>query len=102
MELNKLLEIPLLSYATARSLHYTFQYSLLNHVSRRIPGLKPPRFIDDLVANEKIREGVTGVLREDVQNILSGLYPITVLQPESPLAHAKRLTWIFWDGVKIY
>jgi ubiquinone/menaquinone biosynthesis C-methylase UbiE len=99
--MNRYLEIPLLTYSTARSLHYALQYRVLNTISKNIPGLQTPH-IDDEPTRHVVRTRLINLLKQDVQNIITGLYPVTVLQPESPLTHVRRLSSIFWDGITLY
>lgn len=100
MNLNRLIEFPLLTYSTARSVHYTIQYDLMNKVSHLIPGLKGAQMPDETSLKD-IRQRVTTLLRADVQNALDGKYPLEVFLPESPVKHVKRLARILIDGVSL-
>ena len=98
MQLNRLLEYPLLTYSTVRSAHYTIQYDLLNRIAKYVPGLQGPQIPEDVYAGKLIRENLFKLLRKDVQNAVNGMYPISVFQPESPVRHVKRLGRIIYDG----
>lgn len=47
----------------------------------------------------QVRQSLFDLLKEDAQQIEAGVYPLSVLYPESPLSHLKRLPQLFWDGV---
>jgi ubiquinone/menaquinone biosynthesis C-methylase UbiE len=95
---DQLVDIPLLAYANARSLHFVSQYQVLHLMSMAFPGgLKPdpPAAVVEVMA-EKDR-----LFARDIANMRAGLYPIEVLSPENPVAHALRLPRILADGISI-
>ncbi len=49
-----------------------------------------------------IQERLTEFLKEDIENIQQGVYPATVLLPESPLKHVRRIPRILTDGLRSY
>ena len=49
-----------------------------------------------------VQKELLDCLLRDAQNMRKGVYPITVLMPEAPLQHLKRIPKLLWDGVGIY
>jgi ubiquinone/menaquinone biosynthesis C-methylase UbiE len=93
---DRLVDIPLMAYANARSLHYISQYQVLSLASMLLPGgVKPdPQLpIDDLVAEKD------SLFQRDIANMRSGVYPVDVLAPENPVEHLARLPRIVADGL---
>ncbi len=62
--------------------------------------------IVDGTPNDKLTQvlfkELTELLRQDARNIADGIYPMTVLKPERPLAHLSRIPRLLWDGMKVY
>ncbi|MDB5101450.1 MAG: ubiquinone/menaquinone biosynthesis protein [Cyanobacteria bacterium RYN_339] len=93
---ESLMELPLLAYANARSLHFTSQYQLLMLLNLvHANGVKPdaPELFA-LARREKER-----LFERDVRNIVRGVYPVEVLAPENPVAHWWRFPAILADGL---
>jgi ubiquinone/menaquinone biosynthesis C-methylase UbiE len=93
---DRLVELPLLAYANARSLHFIAQYRLMALASMLLPGgirPDPQAPLQELIA-EKDR-----LFARDIANMRQGVYPLDVLAPESPLSHAARLPHLVADGV---
>jgi SAM-dependent methyltransferase len=99
MELGR---IPLLTYSRARTAGYTLERGALNWVARFIPNAldKAAELGDETRA--ELQRSVDALLRQDAENIRHGLYPITVLAPESPVTHLRRLASIAFDGVQLF
>lgn len=95
------LETPLVSYARARSLHFTVQrltlFSLwyLTGKDRSKIDLLGPQTL------EAIHRSAERLLRKDARHILNGDYPFSVLTPESPVRHLKRFPEILVDAVRV-
>ena len=63
---------------------------------------KRPRLLtDDPELFRAASRSLEELLRRDVANILSGIYPVEVLLPENPLKHLLRLPEMFREGVQI-
>jgi ubiquinone/menaquinone biosynthesis C-methylase UbiE len=103
--MESLLELPVLFYSTARSAHFSLQFDVLNGLSRHLPGWMggtTPTQNDSLPPQSQVREDLIALLRQDSRNIAQGLYPVTVLKPESPLEHLMRIPRLMADGISIY
>lgn len=95
---DSLVDLPLLAYANARSLHYATQYHLASLFSMALPGgvkPDPPHALAELLA-ERDR-----LFKRDIANMRAGFYPLDVLAPESPVEHLARLPRIVADGVAV-
>jgi ubiquinone/menaquinone biosynthesis C-methylase UbiE len=93
------LGLPLLAYSHARCANYSLQRRLLTFLSSLIPSTHRPEFPTGELLT-RIQGAVSDFLREDIARIESGEYPPTVLFPESPLEHARRLPRILIDGFR--
>jgi ubiquinone/menaquinone biosynthesis C-methylase UbiE len=91
-----LMELPLLAYANARSLHFTSQYQVLLALNLLTPkGIAP----DAPALFAAARREKERLFERDVRNIVQGLYPLEVLAPENPLEHLWRFPRILQDGL---
>src|SRR5262245_1200544 len=88
----------LYNYLRLRSLNYALQYGALLNLSRLLPWGK--RHADSTLGEGQpyIKDSLLKLLREDADNIERGLYPISVLTPESPLEHARRIPSLLVDA----
>lgn len=105
MKSANVLDLPVYAYARARSAGFTLEYVLLQSLSHLIPfgrdGLpKPPPL--DLKTLQAIRSELFELLREDSHHMVQGDYPISVLKPESPFHHLKRLPLLLADSFAIH
>jgi ubiquinone/menaquinone biosynthesis C-methylase UbiE len=107
--MQNLLAAPLFLYSATRSTGFTVQYQLLEALNSLFPHAKRPTSDEGeeaVAANwETIlsaRRDLMELLREDSRNITRGLYPLSVLKPESPVGHMLRLPRILADGLSIY
>jgi SAM-dependent methyltransferase len=105
--MESLLELPLVFYSTARSAHFSLQFDVLNGLSRSLPswmgGARRDRGDKDLLAAEReAQKELIELLKRDSRNIAAGLYPVSVLKPESPIKHWLRFPRIVADGIAIY
>ena len=55
----------------------------------------------DVATFKQLQQELFGLLSKDCENIQQGVYPLSVLKPESPVAHLMRLPRVLWDGVRI-
>ena len=92
---------PLLTYMHLRSAMYAFE-GLLSPLIDVIVNKRRPRVLtDNLELFKATRNELYKLLEQDAKNILDGVYPITVLKPEAPLRHIKRLPKMFYEGIAI-
>jgi ubiquinone/menaquinone biosynthesis C-methylase UbiE len=87
------LESAAFTFSVARSLFYGVEYDALGALTRGQYSLK-----FDASLTDKIRESSLKLLRQDSQNIREGVYPPSVLFPESPMRHAARIPGLFADA----
>jgi ubiquinone/menaquinone biosynthesis C-methylase UbiE len=97
-----MLELPLIAYGAARAACYTFEFTALNLLSVLLPSGGRPGRESGSATRAAIRKEILALLRRDSEHIARGIYPLTVLTPESPLAHALRIPRILADGIAIY
>lgn len=96
------LDLPFYAYARGRSAFFSLEYMVLDLMSAALPGTSQYRKKPDFKTLMAIRRELLDLLKADSANIAQGLYPFTVLQPESPLKHFTRLPRIIADGFSIY
>lgn len=99
--MESLLELPILMYATARSAHFTLQFGVLNALGSILPGQKPAHN-PDAPPEAEVRKDLIELLRQDSRNIVNGVYPVSVLKPESPVEHVLRIPKLMADGIAMY
>lgn len=109
--MEKGLELPLYAYSRARSASFTLEYLLLQSLSYLVPsaltGGKPkPAKNENLPVNwertHRVRRDLADFLRQDSLKIAQGVYPLSVLYPESPIRHLKRIPQLVADGFAIH
>lgn len=99
-ELNSdLLRVPVEAYMRARSLGFTIESFLLNGMASILPRKMQQSFPDDRELLNQARKALQELFRKDAQNIAAGVYPLGVLEPESPLKHLGRLPRVILDGL---
>ncbi|CAK9249656.1 unnamed protein product [Sphagnum jensenii] len=94
------------AYSRARSAGFFAEFMVLETLTRLFPGEKKLReartALPDVKTLQSIRADLLELLKQDAQNISHGEYPLSVLMPESPIQHLKRLPLLFWDSFSIY
>src|SRR5690348_12398007 len=85
------LEIPIYLYSRARVAHFFLQYFIMNSLASKLPGLASPQIDLDPKTLGYIDHALLEALKEDARNIQQGIYPLSVLAPESPLKHLLRI-----------
>jgi ubiquinone/menaquinone biosynthesis C-methylase UbiE len=101
MDLSTTLRRPLLTYMHLRSAVYAVE-GLLSPLIEVVVNRRRPRLpTDDKALFKASREALNDLLRKDAENILNGIYPITVLKPEPVLEHLKRIPKMFKEGIAI-
>lgn len=93
---------PLFAYESARSALLGTEFSVLNGMQNLLPGSGKYRTKLEEKTIKAIRHGLNELFKKDSQNILEGVYPLTVLRPESPLKHIARIPSLLADGVRLY
>jgi ubiquinone/menaquinone biosynthesis C-methylase UbiE len=96
------------THSRARSAALTLEFFLLNSLSLVFP--PSPRKSSEasraLRSNTSLIRSIQAellkILREDSRRIERGVYPLRVLQPESPLEHFGRYPKLVKDAVSIY
>lgn len=89
------------AYALARSALFQTE-SFIGPAIELLVHRKRPRLIfDDPELFKAARQSMTALLKQDVGNIASGLYPIEVLKPGNPFKHLLRLPAMFREVVEI-
>jgi ubiquinone/menaquinone biosynthesis C-methylase UbiE len=102
------MKLPIYSYSRARSTGLTIEFVLLNSLSLLFPPShrKSSRSSAQLRGNlelvEAIHQELLQLLRDDCDRIEKGVYPLKVLQPESPLEHFGRYPKLVLDAFSIY
>jgi ubiquinone/menaquinone biosynthesis C-methylase UbiE len=91
----------LFAYAFARSAVFSLE-GLIGQAIELVLNRKKPRLpTDDRELFREARASLEKVLRQDIENIRSGLYPLEVLRPESPIRHLARFPRMFREGLEI-
>ncbi len=91
---EKALESAAFAFSLARSVSYGAEYDALSALTGGRYALKVERTVEAAV-----RQISFELFRRDAQNITEGIYPASVLLPESPLKHARRLPRIWLDAI---
>lgn len=92
-----LMDWPLYGYSRMRNAFYSLQGFIAEPISSQKRLLKNI----DPATLEAARESARALLREDAANIRKGIYPLSVLLPEPPLRHLKRLPALLLDGIRL-
>jgi ubiquinone/menaquinone biosynthesis C-methylase UbiE len=97
------LDLPLKAFSRARSAGYAIESLALLGMARLLPGYGGPRRGTRGPEQARvIRHELLRLLDRDSENIRKGLYPISVLRPESPVRHLKRIPRLVWDGLRAH
>ena len=92
---------PLYPYVTARSFLFTAESFLGPLIELTVHRKRPRTLFDDPEMFAAARRALDQLLKKDVENIRSGLYPIDVLRPENPIKHLLRIPRMFREGLAI-
>lgn len=107
MEKEKLLSSSLFTYSRLRTAGFVAQGHILNFLSELItkPTASNRSLGHSLRPDKKtlinVKKELFSFLKQDAQRIASGVYPASVLWPESPVRHAVRIPKVFFDGIRI-
>lgn len=101
MNMNDWMKYPLKGYSTLRSLNYFLQFQTLSRATFALPFMKNPPPPIDKEKFDLLKSEIDRLVDQDSQNIIDGVYPATVLRPESVVKHAARLPRLFIDGIRI-
>jgi ubiquinone/menaquinone biosynthesis C-methylase UbiE len=99
---DSLLTYPIFTYSAARSAFFAAEFQVLNSLQHLLPGAR--KYLEPIEPETAAaaRRETLELFRQDSQNIADGIYPPTVLIPESPVAHALRFPRILLDGLSLY
>lgn len=95
---KNILAIP---YNFGRSAVFTLESLSLPILDYLINGQRRPLAKDFQKFFKKAQTEANKLIWQDSQNIIKGIYPISVLKPESPIKHLLRIPNILWDAYKI-
>jgi len=97
---------PIFAYSALRTLQFRLQERFLNRALRLIPGVQGNLVHQDHLLPRtleiQLRNQLLSLLINDAKNIREGIYPVSVLRPESPKTHLTRIPKILFDGFKIH
>jgi len=100
--LEQALDTAILTYSRARSLGFTLEFLAMSALENLAPSDSKGELALDPSLTEIIQRELFDCLLRDAQNIRKGVYPMSVLMPEAPMQHLKRLPNLVWDGLSIY
>lgn len=90
-----------LAWNLARTAHFTLQHRALPFLAYAVTGKKRSPIPDQTEFVKYAYGQIYKLLKADAENIKNGIYPASVLKPESPIAHWKRTLDVFFDGVAV-
>ncbi len=79
---------------------FTAEGLLLPAIDLLVNRRRPKLLTDDIELLKTSRVELLKLLRSDAENIAGGMYPASVLRPESAIKHLTRIPKLFIDGVK--
>lgn len=79
---------------------FTAEGLLLPAIDLLVNRRRPKLLTDDLELLKTSRLELHALLRADAENIAAGIYPASVLKPESAFKHLSRIPKLVIDGVK--
>ena len=90
------------AFHMARTLTYLGELKLLNSFTKLFrPWVEVPENHPDKGLRPFLLQDMEELFRHDAAHFSSGLLPLPLLTPESPLEHGKRLARILYTGVKM-
>lgn len=95
------LRTPLLTYMRLRSALFATQGLMGPLIDVALSGRRPRLPTDDKQMFNASMKSLDELLRRDTENILAGIYPVSVLKPEAPLKHMLRIPKMFREGLQI-
>ena len=99
--MSKFFDIPIYTYELARSANFSAQYLLLSGLQRVLFGSKQLSHIATREIMRALEKEMTQLLKNDAHQIGSGVFPLSVLTPEAPFEHLKRVPRLLVDGLLI-
>jgi ubiquinone/menaquinone biosynthesis C-methylase UbiE len=100
MRTTALLHKPLLSYSLLRSALFSAEGLFIPAIDALVNLRRPRLLTDDMTLFKNAQLELFKLLKEDVENIVTGYYPLQVLQPENPWRHTLRIPKLFVQGIK--
>lgn len=94
----KTLKGPLSLYTFLRSALYTVEGLSIPAIEFLVNRHKPRLLTDDRPLFLAARSAMERLFRQDIDNIIAGVYPIDVLKPGNPVRHMMRVPSLFKAG----
>src|SRR4051794_18815480 len=94
---SDLIRNSLFYYTKAKSMSYALQYWALVQAASILPGQKATLLPNDPSLFEYLAHELNLFLKQDIQRIEQGHYPLSVLKPSSPLENLKKLPRLLLD-----
>ncbi|MES2963841.1 MAG: methyltransferase domain-containing protein [Bdellovibrionota bacterium] len=91
----------LLTYAFARSALYQAEGLMAPAIEAIVTRKRPRLLFDDKELFKAARGAMEELLKNDVERIVAGVYPVEVLRPGSPIRHLLRIPAMFREGLAI-
>lgn len=79
---------------------FTAEGFLLPAIDLLVNRRRPKLLTDDIELLKTSRVELLRLLKSDAENIAAGIYPASVLKPESAFKHLTRIPKLFFDGVR--
>lgn len=95
------LQIPAEAYSRARHVGFTFESFVLNGLGLILPKSMRQEFPRTEKLMQVARTALLDLLHKDAERIGQGVYPISVLEPENPFKHLRRIPRLLWDGLSV-
>lgn len=93
---------PIVAFSVSRSAIFFAEFQILNRLLRLIPGGKAEKLESSSEFKRAIRVSILKLYEKDADRILRKIYPLSVLKPESPMAHLRRIPLLARDGFSLY
>ena len=89
------------AFALARSAVFQTESFMGPAIDLLLHRKRPKLIFDDPEMFKAARGAMIELLKQDVANITTGVYPLSVLMPGNPLKHLARLPTMFKEGIEI-
>ncbi len=101
MDRSSFLDFPILTFSRARSASFVLQNRFMHWTAMALAGRRANPSEVSAKTLQAIRKEIDELLKRDSANIAKGLYPISVLRPESPIRHWARYPKVLIDAARI-
>jgi ubiquinone/menaquinone biosynthesis C-methylase UbiE len=100
--MKKIIESSVLFSNLFKTALYSIEYKMLHFLSKSLsPFVTPPSDETDKELLNHLKNEVIAIHRKDAEYISSGVYPLNVIVPKSPLEHLINLPYLFYDSLRI-